>query len=405
MINAVSVLTKEAPGVARPEFPVVLVPGFMASRLWSIPRLAITPPLIAWPLNSYSLAAQLLLLRPENRLEPAGLVRGYYENLLDFLCQPVDQGGLGHQTGHDLWIFPYDWRQSCQQTGQQLGWFIQQQLEKYNLWRAEQKLPPCAQVDIINHSLGGLVTRSAIKLYAAPVRRVVYLAAPHYGVAKAFFALHPDTVNTLVDDFVQDFIPGWYWDLLKTFPNIRYMQQWLGRLLAGLPAMYELLPDRYYLTKNNSLIIDASQSEPRPVVGLAETYYNHAWQLSATQKTRVLEAMRFKQKLGPTLPGTQNLVIYSATLPTYTHATYREGHLEHPVRLPVGDATVTRQSANHDAKATRLVIEGLHSRLPGLPEIRPPIKAFLSPTAPAHSQESVVAKSPIKASKANEAKK
>jgi hypothetical protein len=110
--------------------PLVLVPGFMASNLWSVPRLPLVPPFLAWPLNLYLVTAQLFSLRSNNTLRPDGLVEGYYDNLIAFCVLPVERGGLGYKLGEDLWIFAYDWRLSCRTTGRQLTLFIQEKLKR-----------------------------------------------------------------------------------------------------------------------------------------------------------------------------------------------------------------------------------------------------------------------------------
>jgi len=356
--------------------PLVFVPGFMGSKLWRPRRGLFLPSVLVWPLNLYALSLQLLLLEEEYPLQADGLVGHYYDGLLDFITRPKPQAGLGYKKDLNFWIFAYDWRQSCHNSGQALAKFISQKLLEANTRRIAQGLAGWQDVDIINHSMGGFVARSAMLEHAAPVNRVVYLASGHYGIAKAFFALHPDSVNQIIDDFVKDLLPGWYWDLLKASPNALFIEGWLARVVGSFQAIYELLPDQFYLNAENSLIIDNTVSPPVPIKGLEETYYKHSWQLPPPQQIRLKQAMQFKEKLGRVLPGEQNLVLYSASLPTYAYANYN-GKLLQPQRLPNGDLTVTEASTNHDERATRLAISGKHTELPNLLASHAAIKVFL----------------------------
>ncbi len=360
--------------------PLILVPGFLASQLWTVPRLLLSPPVLAWPLNPLSLTAQLYFLRASNRLAADGLVKGYYESLIEFIGGPVEQGGLGRRGGEDFWVFPYDWRQSSRQTGKQLSQFITDKLAQFNLSRAAQGRPALQKVDLINHSLGGFVARAAIKLYQAPVERVVYIASPHHGVVKAYFALHPDLRTALVDEFITGFVPGLYWNWLKTMPNVVFTERWLMRLLADFPSLYELLPDRFYFEGGQNLLVDTTRQPSEPVRGLEETYYRHEWQLPLAQQARVREAMNFKEELGPDLPEEQNLVIYADSLPTPAQTNF-SGRLEHPRSLAIGDGTVTAPSAAPGDQAQGIIIEGLHSKLPSLPATHRAIRDFLVPDA------------------------
>ncbi len=360
-------------GIMQQDQPLIFVPGLMASNLWQPERNSLLPAQLAWPLNLYGLTSQLTLLEEVYPLDARGLVPGYYQDLLTFISNSPAEGGLGRILDENFWVFAYDWRQSCRISGRQLQHFIVEKLTVANAQRAEQNLPAWQSIDIINHSMGGLVTRVAINNFAAPVERVVYIGSGDYGIAKAFFALHHHTVPKLVDEFVSDFLPGWYWDLLKALPNIWLMQNWLIRLLGTFQSMYELLPDSFYLDDSHNLIVDAANE---PVFGSEATYFSDVWQLAEAQQVRVRKALRFKEMLGQDLPGDKNLLIYCDTLPTYTHAHFTT-RLEYPMRSNTGDGTVPGHSISRDSRADRVIVEGMHSQLPDLPATHQAIRAFL----------------------------
>lgn len=356
--------------------PIVLVPGFMASSMWTRPTFALIPPVLAWPLNAYSITAQLFLLRSNNPLEADGLVKGYYDELIHFICRSPAENGLGCDEGQTFWVFPYDWRQSCRENGYKLAQFIHDKLERANSQRLSLGLSPYRQVDIINHSMGGIITRAALRLYNAPVQRVVYIGSPHYGSTKAYFALHPDTVGGIIDEFVKDFLPGWYWDLLKALPNVFLVQEWLIRLIAGFPAIYELLPDEFYLDDTSYLLLDNSRELNRPILGVEETYFRNPWQMPPVRQAKIRQALEFKAALGADLPGEQNLVIFAGSLPTYTFASYHNHRLEHPQKVSNGDFTVTSNSARPVKATEQVQIDVPHSKLPTSEEVHQAILQF-----------------------------
>ncbi len=344
--------------------PVVFVPGFMASRLWRNRKGLFSPAVLVWPLSTYLPLTGLTLLQDEALLTPDGLVGNYYDNLIEFISRPKEQDGLGKTKDRDFWVFTYDWRQSCHNSGLQLKQFIAEKLAKANQLRQAQNLPLWQKADIINHSLGGLVTRSAIIEHAATVERVVYIATPHYGTAKAYFALHPDTNSRLVDDFVKGLIPGWYWDILRALPNVWFVENWLSQIVTSFQSVYELLPDQFFLEAHD-LLTDATKTPPHPVSGLEQTYFRHPWQFPPEMQSRIKQAMQFKEILGRELPGEHNLVIYNNSLPTYAQGHYN-GQIIVPELLPTGDSTVSEFSANPDSQADHFVINASHTELPAL---------------------------------------
>ncbi len=356
--------------------PVIFVPGFMASRLERVGSSLLRPTLSVWPLGVLTLTSQLQILRNPALLKADGLVGHYYDSLLDFITRPLKAGGLGRTLERDSWVFAYDWRQSCHASGGLLAEFIGEKLAEANQRRKAAGLPTWKKVDLICHSMGGTIVRSAQIEFRAPVRRAAYIASGHYGFAKAYLALHPDTATKLLDDFVSDFIPTGYWDLLKTLPNVWFLQSWLAKLLRTFPAMFELLPDQFYLEAPPGLLSDGSYNPPRPISGVKETYFEHSWRLPPQLNHLVWEAMQFKTRLGRDLPGKYNLMVYATTLPTYTHATASR-KLELLERLSAGDGTTTAASVDRAQPARHIQVEATHTLLPSQPATHAAIRAFL----------------------------
>lgn len=86
---------------------------------------------------------------------------------------------LGYREGADLFVFPYDWRRSNFETADRLREFI-----------AAKGLAG-RPVDLVAHSMGGLVSTIYIQKYAAEqrVRNFIAMGTPFYGAAKAIRAL------------------------------------------------------------------------------------------------------------------------------------------------------------------------------------------------------------------------
>ena len=77
--------------------------------------------------------------------------------------------------------------------GQLLTRFIKEKIQGNNNWDS---------VDIVCHSMGGIVTRAACK-QGAPVKRAVYIASPHFGNPMAYFALNPEIHTEAFSDFFE----------------------------------------------------------------------------------------------------------------------------------------------------------------------------------------------------------
>lgn len=87
----------------------------------------------------------------------------------------------GYTLNQDLFIFPYDWRQKITDSGQDLKSFIDTQVIPKN---------PDSKIDLVGHSLGGLVARSYLQEYSPDglVDQIITLGSPHQGITEAYKA-------------------------------------------------------------------------------------------------------------------------------------------------------------------------------------------------------------------------
>jgi hypothetical protein len=135
-----------------------------------------------------------------------------------------------NQTNADLFLFPYDWRNKNEQSANDLKDFIGCIKRLYNAQN-----DPNFKVQIIAHSMGGLVARRYIldgvygsAPYTHHVERMITLGTPWLGAPKAILPIYNgefEGVNSLIDK-----------NILKE----------VGRFM---PGPHELLPSRVYVNE------------------------------------------------------------------------------------------------------------------------------------------------------------
>jgi len=87
---------------------------------------------------------------------------------------------LGYAEGRNLFVFAYDWRRSVFENAERLAAFV------------SEKVPdPAQRVDIVAHSMGGLISRVyALRFGGAPrIARLLSAGSPFLGSAKVFETL------------------------------------------------------------------------------------------------------------------------------------------------------------------------------------------------------------------------
>jgi pimeloyl-ACP methyl ester carboxylesterase len=353
--------------------PLIFVPGIMGSRLFKKGSSEPVWPPVGWwdkghfkPKSLKELTTALDLEVSQN--EP--LFPLVYSELLRYL------ENAGYILGENFWVFAYDWTQSNRISGKLLAQFINNVLQTHPRWK---------QADIVNHSMGGLVTRAAAGLYGAPIRRTVYITSPHFGSPKAFFILHPKIEYSVFGNFFKNVIGdlAWKWYVHKLIDTENNnMEKEIKNLARQLDSVFELLPDRYYLDRDHPLVVRKTLSGDYPVRGVDSTYYSDRCSFPSSElkiKTRL--AMQFKEDLGAELPGQENLVIYSDSEETLDQITYLEqvgwrfGRYKDSGQK--GDLIVPVNSAalNNPAEARR--VAGTHNGVPNSLETSQLIKDFL----------------------------
>ena len=163
--------------------PVVIVPGFMGSELWSGDDQV-------WPsLKTLFVQPDPLVVSDRRPLEPRRIVHQVVvvPNLIK-LDKYIRLGnyleeGLGYERGKNLLEFPYDWRQDNRLSARRLAAAIDE-------WQKRSR-DAARPITIIAHSMGSLVSRYYIEHLGGRerVERIIFLGGPHQGVPKAISAL------------------------------------------------------------------------------------------------------------------------------------------------------------------------------------------------------------------------
>ena len=355
--------------------PLIFVPGIMGSRLFKKGSSEPIWPAMGWWDKGHFKPKSLRDLtsitdKETSQNEP--LFPLVYSELLRYL------ENMGYILGQNFWVFPYDWTQSNRKSGRRLEQFIQDILSTHPQWR---------QVDVVNHSMGGLVTRAAARLYSAPIRRTVYIASPHFGSPKVFFILHPKIGFFVFGNFFRSVIGdlAWRWYLHRSADTENTnLEKEIKRLACQLDSVFELLPDRFYFEQNHLVAIRKGITGDFPVSDLESTYYSGQCKFPSFEcQDRIKEAMAFKEELGATLPGQENLVIYSdseETIDQIVHLgriRWRFGQCWYKDSGQKGDSLVPVNSATlHNPTAARKV-QGTHNGVPNSLETALLVKEFL----------------------------
>lgn len=349
--------------------PLIFVPGIMGSKLWR-PMIG-DADLLIWPMISFSSHAGFSQLTQNHRLKAQGLFPLAYDELLNFLYS------IGFKLNINFWVFAYDWTQSNLYSGQQLGGFIQAILGEHPEWNS---------VDLVCHSMGGLVAREAYLHTEAGrhVRGIAYLASPHYGAPKAYFVLHPE-IGLDFGGFFRELVGEIIWDYVVKLPgDPDDLEDALKGAAREFQSVYELLPDEFYF--RGQYIVDVDPPFPRGdrmVRSAAATYCTDVCHLPRADHPNIRNALAFKRNLGASIPpfdDQHRLVVYSRSEETSDKVRFNDYDLDVLDNFDDpygsgqrGDGTVPSYSARA-AMHNAIRVPGDHS---SVPNISPTFRALL----------------------------
>jgi len=239
--------------------PVIVVPGIEATGLQDY---YVTPPDELWSAVLHK-EWERISLHPDDlryeALEPARVQTGSpfsiaYGDLIDALrhdLTPVNDRPT------PVFPFPYDWRQDCRRSADQLRLFVDEVRARTWLlphYRTETD----KRVDLVGHSMGGLIIADYLSRYGneGRVRRVVTLGTPFQGSVEAIKKLTTG-LGTLTGERPRDreretarTIPALY-QLLPTYAhavsspdrlstNLYELETWQPSILQSLAEFIRL---------------------------------------------------------------------------------------------------------------------------------------------------------------------
>ncbi|HVT33961.1 MAG TPA: hypothetical protein VHE37_00145 [Nevskiaceae bacterium] len=339
--------------------PVIVIPGILGSRL----RLKATGASV-WPGSPWSLLLgdkQQLALRIDARtLEPVddGIeADGLFEQAFgrDFygeILRTLERSG-GYVRGKPgekcdpaqrrYYVFAYDWRQDNVLTARKLDALIEQIRRDYG--------DPQLKVDVVAHSMGGLVTRYFLRYGTADVLERNDFPVTLAGAAKLRTVILLGTPNLGSVESLHGFLAGANVGLSRIPTEV----------LATLPSMYQLFPHPL----NNWLVTPQGQKLERDLFDV-DTWKRFQWSVFDPQVEQHLRAAgadvaTLQRWFGKRLERARRFV-WSLTVPLPRT----------PVKLVVfgGDCTPTParllvEEDNGDS-VVRLWPDEVRTRLPGV---------------------------------------
>ncbi|MCD6149517.1 alpha/beta hydrolase [bacterium] len=299
--------------------PVIIVPGMMGSWKWTN--------------------------ESEWKLDP---IFHKYEKLYD----TFDENN--YKPGEDLFTFPYNWRGSNIHSAQLLKDKIQEIKQATN-W---------PKVDIVAHSMGGLLTREYIESgdYQNDIDQLITLGTPHNGAPKDYLAWEGGEISYKIFDiwgkfaekaFQQEAHENGYSSIFDYVRN------------CSIESIRELLPTYNYL-KDKDVEELRIYSENYPTNPFLEN-------LNLQENLAKLNQVEFTNIIGKT--DNNESTITQIRLeetpedlkPMWEHG-YPEGYNsifgDHGLEYGEGDETVPLSSAQNIISDTQIEIDSSHNKLP-----------------------------------------
>ncbi|MFA4941557.1 MAG: alpha/beta fold hydrolase [Patescibacteria group bacterium] len=215
--------------------PVILVPGIMGSYLYSSldPGVEVWPAVIKTVIDPWDFHLNQLIMDNEGKptantmiVPPQDIVRSVLNK--DFFAGLIDElKQNGYEENKNLFVFPYDWRLDLNWSANGIPYSsfdsLKDKIEKIKLQTGAQK------VNIIAHSMGGLVAKNYIKHYGSDsVNKFIDIGTPHLGA--------PEALKILMYGDDLDF----------NYLGIGLNSERIKLISQNFPSVYQLLPSRNY---------------------------------------------------------------------------------------------------------------------------------------------------------------
>lgn len=352
-------------GKPRGRDPVILVPGILGTELkrgeevlWSNPTrmLAEVSDSFMDELQMNSDGNSVYDIRFTDTIRRLRLGVFPLFDYFDGLVKEFEQNGFTENI--NLFVFPYDWRLDITTSSRLLG-------EKINQVLAQTGGD---KVDIVAHSMGGLLTKQYIlESGQDKVDTVVFVGTPHQGA--------PDAAKTLLfgDNLGIQFV--------FSFLN----PERIKHIAQNMISIYQLLPSRAYLAANGGYFNDAAAGK---ILNFSET---KDW--LANRSVNAGHLTRGDNFHSDTLdnfsaPSVNMFSISGCQTPTIGQIIRRNAKAngdEHSLRLVAGDGTVPLASSDAITApaVNRFYLQKTaHSRLPSQDDTRQLIHQLIASGTP-----------------------
>jgi pimeloyl-ACP methyl ester carboxylesterase len=220
--------------------PLIVIPGIMGSKLRDTRSGEIIWPGSTWNLVSNDFADLALDIDPQtlqprpNALEAFEITdtaagRDFYNRIIETL---VDYGDFRRTVAgtpvtdayeRHLYVFPYDWRRDNVETARKLDELIDQIRRDYGR--------PDLKVDIVAHSMGGLVSRYYLRFGTEDVLDRDVTQVPMHGAAKVNRLILLGTPSLGSANTIRGFVEG-----------EKIVRKVAPETLATMASAYQLLP-------------------------------------------------------------------------------------------------------------------------------------------------------------------
>ncbi|MFA6016545.1 MAG: alpha/beta fold hydrolase [Patescibacteria group bacterium] len=232
--TSIQILTgSEVPTPTSSKLPIILIPGFLAS----------------W--NKDSIIHNIDKPQSEWKLNP---MAKEYNGIIDTLKK------LGYEENINLFVFAYDWRKPILNIVEDLNSFVNTKF-------------PTNDLQIIGHSLGGLVSRIYLQKYNNQrVRKLITAGSPHHGATVAYKIVEAGEIERFND---------YLWLAVKMVAtlnknNLETDRQTINRLF---PSMKDLFPIYNFLKKDGK-DINISEMKIKNELLSYETYKTNGTNLT-----------------------------------------------------------------------------------------------------------------------------
>lgn len=160
---------------------------------------------------------------------PASLIYDKYINKLE---------DMGYKKGETLFVCYYNWKKSCVSNAEE---YLYKTIERV------KQITQTKKMDIVAHSLGGLVVRSYIcsEMYGDDIDKFIMLGCPNAGATDAYFLWSEGELpnRTNAEPHLINIIIEGYFHILKKYHNIESTKELIHKEFISIK---ELLPSHRF---------------------------------------------------------------------------------------------------------------------------------------------------------------